>query len=411
MAEKRQTESSQNKAYHRHVRRFVWAPDHRLAAIVPPELSSLCREELSGLGITETEITQAGVEFFAGLSDCYRCNLWLRTAGRILCRFPAFRAGAVEELFNKVSGLRWELWLNSSIALHLETFVKHSRIEHEGMVEETVLSGIERRFRAQNLHAPVRWKAVEEEHLPELDSIRRKQRVLIHLRENRCEISLDTTGTHLHQRGYRLHHMGAPLRETLAAALLLKAGWRGDSPLVDGMCGSGTIPIEAALMVRRMPPGGRRQFLFQQWPSFREEQWAYLLRKAMEQALPEAASRIVALDLSEQAIATAKQNALRAGVEKDIEWACTDFFSFDPREHQLGPGFLILNPPYGKRIGGGGKPFYEQLGAHLRRAFKGWHTAVLAPDRASAMALRLPAMRFWNITHGGIPIIAAMARI
>ena len=411
MSEKIKNESLPNKAHERQVRRFLWAPSHRLAAIVPPELSSLCMEELNALSITGTEITEAGVEFLGGLNDCYRCNLWLRTASRVLCRFPVFRAGAVEELFNKVSGLRWELWLSPALPLHLETFVNHSRIEHEGTAKETVLSGIERRFRMHHLHAPPRWEGVEEEHPPELGSIREKQRILVHLRENRCEISLDTTGAHLHQRGYRLQHTGAPLRETLAAALLIKAGWSGDSPLVDGMCGAGTIAIEAALLARRMPPGGRRSFLFEQWPSFREEHWAYLRRKGVEQALLKAKTRIVALDLSEQALGKARQNGLRAGVEKDIEWACTDFFSFEPREHHLDPGWLLLNPPYGKRLEGGGKPFYERLGLHLRSSFKGWHIAVLAPDRATAIALRLPAMRFWNITHGGIPIVAVMARL
>lgn len=411
MVEKKQSESVTNKAYERHLRRYVLAPRHRLAAITPPELSSLCREELGALGFAETEVTEAGIEFFGELSDCYRCNLGLRTASRILCRFPDFRAGAVEELFTKVSSLRWELWLNPAIALQLETFVRHSRIEHEGMVEDTVYSGIEKRFRTHRIRPPIRWKSPEEEHAPQPGAILQKQKILIHLRENRCEISLDTTGTHLHQRGYRLQHTGAPLRETLAAAILLKCGWKGDSPLVDGMCGAGTLPIEAALMARRLPPGGRREFLFERWPSFRAEQWAYLRRKAMEQALPGVASRIVALDRFEQAIEVARQNARQAGVEEDIEWACKDFFQFEPANHHLGAGMLLLNPPYGKRLPEGGKPLYEQLGNHLRRSFRGWHAAVLAPDRASAMALKLPAVRLWNITHGGIPITVAFARV
>jgi 23S rRNA G2445 N2-methylase RlmL len=410
MVEKRQSDPLKDKAHLRHIRRFVWAPGHRMAAIAPPELSTLCREELSGLGITQTEITEAGVEFQGELGACYSSNLWLRTASRILCRFPAFRAGAVEELFTKVNGFRWELWLNPSIPLHLETFVTHSRIEHEGTVENAVFSGIERRFRSLGFSPPAKWSAVAKLE-PGHDSITQKQRILIHLRENRCEISLDSTGNHLHQRGYRLLHMGAPLRETLAAALLLKTGWRADSPFVDGMCGAGTLPIEAALLARRLPPGGKRRFLFEKWPSLRVEQWAYLRRKALEQALAESPSRIVAVDSSARAIETARENALRAEVEEDIEWICADFLQFEPGEHRLGPGLIILDPPYGKRLDGGGKVLYEQLGAHLRRSFRGWHAVVLAPDRPSAIALRLPSMRFWNITHGGLPIIVALARI
>lgn len=407
MTEQKKTESFSNKAFERHIRRHVWAPAHGMAAIVPPELAPLCRDELGALGISQAKITEAGVEFSARLADCYRLNLWLRTASRILLRLPQFRAGAVEELFKKSNGLQWELWLNPTIPIELETFVRQSRIEHEGATEEAVRSAIEKRFALHGLPSPRILKAGEEEPA----SIPAKQRVIIYLRQNRCEISLDTTGPHMHQRGYRLRHTGAPLRETLAAALLIKSGWREDLPLVDGMCGAGTLAIEAAHMARHIAPGARRHFLFEKWPSFRREQWSFILRKAEEQALSSSPSRIVALDRSGSAIETARQNAARAGVDEDIEWASSDFFEFEPKDHQLGPGWIALNPPYGKRLEGGGRGFYEELGLHLQKSFKGWHAAVLAPDRGCALALRLPAARFWNITHGGIPLTVAIGRV
>ena len=217
------------------------------------------------------------------------------------------------------------------------------------------------------------------------------------------------TGSHLHERGYRIEHTGAPLRETLAAAILLRAEWDGDIPIVDGMCGSGTFPIEAALIARRMPPGQGRDFLFMKWPSFQAKMWEYLSRSAEESALGKTKETVIGVDVDPGAISVSRNNGLRAGVADDIEWKTMDFFDFNPRGIQR--GLLILNPPYGKRLPGGGRAFYESLGTHLRRNFNGWQYAVLAISRSDAAALNLGSMRFWNIRHGGIPIVVAVGSI
>jgi putative N6-adenine-specific DNA methylase len=401
----------ENKAFRRHLKQHVHAPEHRFAAVVPPELTSLCVDEMKVLGFPETEVTEAGVEFNGKLSFCYMANLMLRTPSRILCRLPEFRAGISEELFHKVSVMRWELWLNPGIPLQIEAHVEYSRIEHEGVVAETVLAGIQRRFRSQKLSHPSAVEQVPEDQTEEPASSPLKQRILVHLRRNHCQISLDTTGNHLHQRGYRLHHVGAPLRETLAAAILIKAGWEGNTPFIDGMCGSGTLPIEAALLARSLPPGLRRPFLFQKWPSFLDKTWEHLCRKVEEGALSRSPVPILGLDWDENALDVARGNAERAGTGEDIQWGQMDFFTFNPREHHIQPGLLVLNPPYGIRLAGGGKELFERIGGHLRSAFQGWRAVVLVPERPLATALKVRSMRLWNITHGGIPITAAMMRL
>lgn len=402
-----------SKAFLRRIKQHVRGPVHRFAAIAPPDLSALTLDELRGMGIAEAELSDAGVEFSGKLSDCYRANLWLRTGSRLLCRLPSFRAGTVEELFYKVSSVRWELWLNPGIPLQVDGHVEYSRVQNESVVEKTILEAIQRRFRSQSMAVPSPFKREEgpDERAPRAPFTVLRQKLLVHLRENHCVISLDTSGEHLHFRGYRPQHGGAPLRETLAAAILLKAGWYGQIPLVDGMCGAGTIPIEGALLARRIPPGLHRPFLFEQWPSFEEKTWRYLCRKAEENALPGSPSRIVAIDREPGAIELARKNAERAGVGEDIAWYSMDLFSFVPGESGIPPGLLVLNPPYGKRIGGGGHSLYKKLGAHIRKAFQGWRFAIVAPDRSQATSLNLPSLRLWNIVHGGMPVWVAFGRL
>lgn len=410
MPDKNQAEYIGSKAFQRHVKRYVQAQVHRFAAVVPSELAELCRNELHSLGFQDAAITEAGVEFEGELDACYQANLQLRTASRILCRMASFRAGIAEELFYKVTRIQWELWLNPTVPVHAEAHVERSRIEHEGDLADTILAGIEKRFRSLGV-APPRRRTPPAEDDESQAPVRWSQRILARMVRNHCEISLDTTGPHLHERGYRLRHTGAPLRETLASAILLRSGWRGDSPLLDGMCGAGTIAIEGSLLSRGIPPGISREFLFEKWPSFREKTWAHLRRKAVESAFPRAQFPITAADEDAQAVTIAKENAERAGVMEDIRWEVGDFFSLNPKALDLRPGFLALDPPYGKRLSGGGGELYERIGRHLKDAYAGWRVAVLAPERGLAASLRLPSVRFWTIRHGGLPVTVAMGRV
>ncbi len=390
-------------------------PQYRFAIVVPPELAQICLNETRLLDIQEPAVSEAGVEFSGRLKDAYVCNLWLRTASRVLCRLVPFRAGVAEELFYKVSQIPWELWLNPELGLDIDAHVEHSRISHEGRVAEIISGSVEKslhkRGPAHSAEGAAHRAAGEAGSRPGMDDTGFKQKILVRLVENQCRISLDTSGAHLHERGYRLRHTGAPLRETLAAAILLKSDWSSDEPLIDGMCGSGTFPIEAALISRRIAPGLGREFLFERWPSFQMETWKYMLRKAGEAKLLKAPDTIIGIDIDPKAIGVSAENAGRAGVSADIEWERMDFFEFNPRKRGLKKGLLVLNPPYGVRLEAGGIGLYERIGAHLRLNFKGWKYAVLAGSRPEAASLGMGRVRLWNIRHGGMPITVVLGKV
>jgi 23S rRNA G2445 N2-methylase RlmL len=402
-----------SKPLERQIRRHVNAQVHRFLAVAPPELAPLCLEELAALGLTSAVRTHAGVEFTEKLRAAYTANLWLRTASRVLCRVARFRAGAVEELFHHCLSFKWELWLPPSIPVSVESRVVRSRIEHEGAVARTVSRAIQRHMDSMgcpvSFHAPCSGSTSSEPQSA-VDPLSR-QKVLVHIEDNACEISLDMTGGHLHQRGYRLQHAGAPIRETLASAILMRSGWSGETPLVDGMCGSGTLAIEAGLIARRMAPGAGRSFLFQAWPSFEAKTWGYLCRKAAERVVPALKAPIVGIDRDSHSLEISAGNAARAGLEKDIRWERDDFFRWNPQRLNLPSGTVVVNPPYGRRLKENPIRLYEQLGAHLREAFAGWQAVVLAPAREPAMKLRMPTARFWKVTHGGSPIVVVFGNL
>ncbi len=401
----------ESKAYRRQLKRRVQGAVHRFAAVVPPELKNLCLAEVHSLGLGEAALSQAGVEFSGTLSACYSANLWLRTASRVLCRVHEFRAGAIEELFRHVSSFRWELWLTPRLPIRAEAHVFHSRIQSPSLVEETIRAAVGRRFQDLRLTPPPADAPGPEDVPGGPRAGFLTQRIMAHLARNRCLMSIDTTGAHLHERGYRLRHTGAPLRETLAAGILMKCGWKGESSLVDGMTGSGTLATEGALISRRLAPGLGRRFLFEFWPSFNDKSWAYLRKKALEQARPRVGAPIMGVDGSLEAVKVARDNAERAGVGESVQWLNEDFFGVSPMECSMNTGLLTLNPPYGRRLEGQDRGLYEKIGAHLRRYYEGWQVAVLAPEEPLALALKIRGAKFWRIRHGGLPIWVVMARI
>ena len=402
----------------RRIKTHVVGPVHRFAIAVPPELARICFNETRSLEVPEPASSDAGLEFNGRLKDAYVCNLGLRTASRVFCRLAPFRAGVAEELFFKASQIPWELWVNPEIPFDIQARVEYSRISHEGRVAQIVSESIVKCLRQR---VPVNASDALDKDLnpagsaasgkPPSDEARQTQKILVSLVNNHCLISLDMSGAHLHRRGYRQRNTGAPLRETLAAAILAKSEWTGDEPLVDGMCGSGTFPIEAALMSRRIAPGIGRDFLFQRWPSFQRATWEFLISKAKDFSLPKAPEAIIGIDIDAEAVEVSAENADRAGVGNDIQWERMDFFDFNPRKRKLEKGLIVLNPPYGVRLAAAGINLYEKIGAHLRLNFKGWKYAVLARSRLEAAAMGTGRVRLWNIRHGGVNITVALGRI
>ncbi len=393
------------KRFKRLVRRYLRAPLHRFAVIAPPSLKSVCATELKDMGLSGLHESDAGVEFVGKWSECYRANLWSATGSRVLWRVAEFRAGALEELHNRLTALRWELFINPAIPLRVDVFLGRGRITDRNLAEKAVRQAVMRRIRCADLD-PGGLRCERKR-----DRDRECQRLLIRLERNRCLASLDTSGKRLHLRGYRLQHTGAPMRESLAAAVLRKIGWRGDRPLVDAMTGSGTVAIEAALAARRIPPGSERSFTFQKWPFFFANAWNFLLKEARRGILERCPVEIVAVDRNADALRVARANAARAGVVGDINWMEADFLQWGPSLAGRPPGVLIVDPPYGKRLQGGGGVFYRDLGRVLKQYFRGWQVAVLAPDPGLLSRLGLGTIRLWRVQHGGLPVSVAITRV
>jgi putative N6-adenine-specific DNA methylase len=223
-------------------------------------------------------------------------------------------------------------------------------------------------------------------------------------------ISADTTGALLHRRGYRLATAKAPIRENLAAAMLLSVGWDGARPMVDPMCGAGTLAIEAALIARKMAPGLQRTFACERWPLAPLAAFAAERKLALSRVLPASAVPIVASDRDAGAVEAARANAVRAGVDGDVALAQRSLSAMSPPP---GPGLVIVNPPYGARVGESAalRDLYAQLGNVVRARCAGWTLAFLSADRTLERQVKLPLVEALRFKNGGIAVRLVRAEV
>ena len=373
-----------------------------LFAVSAPGLVAFTARELAALGLNtgaqSDEGEDGGVAFSGGLPEIYRANLHLRTASRILLRFGQFYAAAFSELRKKASRLPWENYLHAEQPIALRVTCHNSKLYHSGAVAERILGAI-----GDRLNRPVPAARYDE------NSDVPAQLVVVRLVNNQCTLSIDTSGAHLHRRGYRKAVAKAPLRETLAAGLLMAAGWDGASPLLDPFCGSGTIPIEAALLSRKIAPGRLRRFTFMDWPNFDLAQWQAQLDQA-DQAVLAGGPILQASDRDAGAIESARANAVRAGVLDAIEFTQQAVSAIQPPRQ---PGWVVTNPPYGVRVRSTHdlRNLYEQFGKVLRLTCPGWHAAILGSDPVLLGHTRLKFDGIFSFNNGGINVQLACGKI
>ncbi len=386
----------------RRIKRHAWAPVWDWFTVCPPGLEGVCAAELQALGLEEVAPREGGVGFRGKLEAGYRANLWLRSAGRVLMRLADFRVRGWEDLLRQAARPSWEVFIAPGAALRVQVSLRQSNLKHQGRIAEEVFGAVARRLEEVGLEPPRPARSGEGEEVV--------QRLLVRGYGRRASLSLDTSGAHLHRRGYRLEGARAPLRENLAAALLLWAGYQGDEPLLDPMCGSGTLAVEAALIARRLPPGGGRRFAFELWPSFRARSWGHLRRKAAAAARPRAPHPIWARDRHGPTLEAARRNARRAGVEADLALSRADFLSTPAPE---GPGLVVLNPPYGRRLGSvrRARELMVRLGRHLQRAYGGWRVAAVLYRPEWGKLLGLGEPRFLTVPHGGLRVSLVCGRL
>lgn len=370
-----------------------------LFAVTAPGLEPLAAAELAGLGV-RGEVEAGGVAWRGDAESLYRANLELRTASRVLVRIAEFRARTFFELERHARRVPWGRYLAAGRAVRVSATCHKSKLYHEGAVAERMLAAAERGAGAVAASAG----GAEEE-----EEGRDEQLFLIRFLHDRAVVSVDASGALLHLRGYRQAVAKAPLRETLAAALLRASGWDPAAPLVDPMCGAGTIPIEGALMARRIAPGlarrGRepRRYAFLEWPDFEESTWARVVDRAREAILPAAPSAIRGSDRDVGAVEAARSNAERAGVAEDVELEVAPLSALRPPP---GPGWLVTNPPYGVRVGesAGLRDLYAALGRLARRDLPGWTLALLSADRRLEAQVGVEWTEALRTRNGGIPV-------
>ncbi len=377
----------------------------RLFATTALGMEPLLERELRELGARKPLAVTAGVGFEGDLPLAYRACLWSRVANRVLLPLTRFPAPSAEQLYEGVRALPWEDHLAPADTLAVDFTSSRSRITHTHFGALKVKDAIVDRFRDTFGERP------------SIDLARPTLRVNVRLHKDRATVSVDLSGDSLHKRGYRVQSVTAALKETLAAAILMRAGWpeiaaRG-GPLVDPLCGSGTLPIEAALIAARIAPGRRRPYFgFLGWRQHDAKLWRHLCAEAdriATSALP-ALPPITGFDNDPRALQAARANARRAGLEGRIAFEPAALGQAPPLRDSP-PGLVVMNPPYGERMGEEHAlvPLYQTIGATLRAHFGGWEAALFTGNPRLRIGLR--PHRSHRLFNGALPCELALFRV
>jgi putative N6-adenine-specific DNA methylase len=356
----------------------------------PKGVPAILAEEVRLLGFEVTGQSIATVETRGTLLDAERLNLWLRTANRVLYLLDTFVVRDADELYRRVTGMAWEEVVAPDQYLSVTSSVDHPSIRDVRFANMKCKDAIVDRIRKHSGTRP--------------DSGPERKGVVVHLywKDELGHIYLDTSGEPLSKRGYRKIPFKAPLMETIAAAVILSTGWSGAEHFVNPMCGSGTFAIEAALLGLGRAPGLlRSRFGFMHLRGFDPTQWQELRREARAAAGKSLAGRIIATDISAEAVAAARKNATTAGVDHLIEFSAGDYAQTTVPE---GTGAVVLNPEYGQRLGDIRKleSVYKGIGDFLKQSCAGYRGYIFTGNLDLAKKVGLHARRRVPFFNSGI---------
>lgn len=366
-------------------------------AIVAPGLEAFAIAEAEALGL-KVVAEPGGFAWQGSAESALLANVGLRIASRVLVRLASFEARSFAELERHARKIEWSRVIHPGAAVRFRVTCKKSKLYHSDAVAQRLADAVQRALpgvRAEG--ASIGDEDVED--APD-DAVL----VVVRVMRDRCTVSADSSGELLHRRGYRLASTKAPLRETIAAGLLVASGWDASSPLADPMCGSGTIPIEAALLARRVAPGANRKFAMERWPTIEDRLGDRVRERLAAEKIAKTSAIITASDRDAGAIEAANENAARAGVRDDIGLAVHSLSAaVFPDAKQ---GWVVTNPPYGVRVGEADRvrDLWAQLGNVLRERVPGWRLALLSPDSALERQLRIPLRPAAALSNGGIPV-------
>jgi putative N6-adenine-specific DNA methylase len=352
-------------------------------ASAPRGLESLLLQELSSLGAKDAKETPGGVAFSGTWEVCYRANLWSRIASRVLWRVAEFSYRNESDLYAAAKAVDWPGYFAVQQKIRVNVTAQKSPLKSLEFATLKVKDAVCDRFR-EKLGSR-----------PDVDRASPDVRIHVYLEEDKGILYLDTSGEALFKRGWRMDIAEAPIRENLAAGLIMLSGWKFDQPLLDPMCGGGTLLSEAAAMARGRAPGAKRSFGFEKLRMFDASLWERIRKeKTVEPVEP----RLYGSDTDPEALQAARRNLGAAGVERWVKLEQSDVLQ---RAAPESSGVLVANPPYGERIGSAEElaAFYPELGHALKKRFAGWNCFFFTADFRLAKLIRLQPSRrtpLWN---------------
>ena len=368
---------------------------HRFFAICPRGLDTLLAEELKLLGATALAPEAGGVGFAGSLATAYAANLHSRLASRVLWQVGRAPYSSEDGVYQATASVRWEDHFAPEQTLRVDVNASNSPLRSLEFAMLKVKDGIVDRLRDRTGERP------------SIDRTRPDVRVFAYLDHEAVTLYLDLSGEPLFKRGWRADKGEAPLKENLAAGLLMLAGWTPDLPLLDPFCGSGTIVIEAACMAARRAPGLNRTFAFERLTRFDATAWTQLQAQAKAQVDDDAAARIVGADISTRVVEQARANAQLAGLQHWLDDGRLSLSAGDAR--QMSPpadhGLIITNPPYGEQStprSASVPKMMGEIGDRLKQSFTGWHAWLLTSDRQLPRQMRLAETRKTVLFNGAL---------
>ncbi len=380
------------------IKRHVIGRTQEFFAATSPGLENLCLGELRSapLSIKNAIISGGGVTFKGRLPDCYQANLHLRTANRVLMRIGSFKATNFRRLTKKLASFPWELYLPLRVTPNIHATAHHSRLFHKKAIIRHIRDSI-----------PFETLAVEENGI---------QQIFVRVQDDRFTLSIDSSGKLLHKRGLKRASGRAPLRETIAAAALMQAGYTGSEVLVDPLCGSGTFSLEGAMRALNIPAGQFRNFAFTDWPCFRSSQWEFIKRQAQASSIKISKPMIFASDKDPAVCRALKQQVSKLGFSNAIRVAQKDFIDLSCKRivkqaDHAEPGIVVLNPPYGRRLGSfkQSQLIFDEIFQKLKTDFRGWKLAIIAPDKRIAQKAPFK-VKSLPLFHGGLRLTLLIGR-
>ncbi|MCL1990550.1 MAG: class I SAM-dependent RNA methyltransferase [Defluviitaleaceae bacterium] len=297
-------------------------------------IEAITKKEIEKLGYQNLVVENGKIELAGDVRDIAMLNTWLRTAERVLIKMAAFKATSFEALFNQTVAIDWAALMPIDAKMHVVGKSVKSQLysvpDCQSIVKKAIIKAMSKSYGV--------------DHFEEDGPV---YKIEVALLKDVVTLSIDTSGAGLHKRGYRAYAGAAPLKETLAAALVMMSRWKFSQPMIDPFCGSGTILIEAAMFARNIAPGLKRSFVCEAWPSFNAQTFSQVREEAQHKMFQDNTYKLIGYDIDDQVLRQARSNAKAAGVSDDIEFHQRDFSEFSS---PISAACLVTNPPYGERL-------------------------------------------------------------